>query len=79
LKVNEQYRRLIPGYMVRHKVRPGITGWAQIHGYRGGDDLASMTKRIEYDLDYLRHWSIWMDVKILVRTVLLVARDSSAY
>ena len=79
VNVNERYRALIPGYMVRHKVRPGITGWAQVHGYRGGDDLASMTTRIEYDLDYLRHWSIWMDVRILLRTLRLVFKDSSAF
>ncbi|MFT4102930.1 MAG: undecaprenyl-phosphate glucose phosphotransferase [Burkholderiaceae bacterium] len=79
LRVNEQYRSLIPGYMVRHKVRPGITGWAQVHGYRGGDDLASMTKRVEYDLAYLRDWSLWMDLRIILRTAGLVMRDSSAY
>ena len=79
VSVNEQYRRLISGYMLRHKVPPGITGWAQVNGYRGGDDLPSMTKRIEYDLDYLRHWSVWLDFKILVRTVLIVFRDSRAY
>ena len=79
VSVNEQYRRLISGYMLRHKVPPGITGWAQVNGYRGGDDLPSMTKRIEYDLDYLRRWSVWLDFKILARTVLLVFRDSRAY
>jgi putative colanic acid biosynthesis UDP-glucose lipid carrier transferase len=78
--VNEQYRRLIPGYMVRHKVKPGITGWAQVHGYRGGDDLESMTKRIEYDLDYLRQWSVRLDVQIIWRTArLLLAGDGRAY
>jgi putative colanic acid biosynthesis UDP-glucose lipid carrier transferase len=79
LKVNEQYRRLIPGYMVRYKVRPGITGWAQVHGYRGGDDLVAMTKRVEFDLDYLRQWTIWMDLRILARTIVLLARDSHAF
>jgi len=79
MMVNAQYRQQILGYMVRHKVRPGITGWAQVHGYRGGDDLNSMTKRIEYDLAYLRHWSLWMDVRILARTMLLVLKDSRAY
>lgn len=72
IAVNEQYRRLIPGYMVRHKVRPGITGWAQVNGYRGGDDLESMTKRIEYDLEYLRSWSLSLDFYILAKTALLV-------
>jgi putative colanic acid biosynthesis UDP-glucose lipid carrier transferase len=51
IAVNEQYRKLIPGYMLRHKVKPGITGWAQVNGARGGDDLESMRKRVEYDLD----------------------------
>jgi putative colanic acid biosynthesis UDP-glucose lipid carrier transferase len=64
--------------MIRHKVRPGITGWAQVHGFRG-DDLHSMTRRIEYDLEYLRRWSFWMDVCILARTVLLVFSDARAY
>ncbi len=77
--VNEQYRRLIPGYMVRHKIKPGITGWAQINGYRGGDDLESMRKRIEFDLEYLRHWSLWFDVVILCRTATVVWNDRHAY
>lgn len=77
--VNENYRSQIPSYMVRHKVRPGITGWAQVHGYRGGDDLPSMTKRIEHDLYYLRHWSLWLDLRILLRTVMVVFRDPAAY
>ena len=79
IAVNEQYRRLIPSYMIRHKVKPGITGWAQVHGYRGGDDLELMSKRIEYDLDYLRNWSLGLDIAILVRTVAIVWRDSTAY
>jgi len=77
--VNEQYRRIIPGYMVRHKVKPGITGWAQVNGYRGGDDLPSMTKRIEFDLEYLRRWSLWLDVQILLKTALMVLNDKRAY
>ena len=79
IAVNEQYRRLIPGYMVRHKIRPGITGWAQVNGYRGGDDLESMTKRIECDLEYLRCWSLGLDIRIILRTVLLVINDQRAY
>jgi len=77
--VNETYRRLIPSYMVRHKVKPGITGWAQINGYRGGDDLESMTKRIEFDLDYLCHWSLGLDIMILCRTASLIWNDRRAY
>ncbi len=79
IAVNEQYRRLIPGYMLRHKVKPGITGWAQVNGHRGGDDLESMSKRIQCDLEYLRHWSLALDVWIMLRTVGLVWRDSRAY
>jgi putative colanic acid biosynthesis UDP-glucose lipid carrier transferase len=65
--------------MVRHKVKPGITGWAQVNGYRGGDDLASMEKRIEFDLQYLRHWSLRLDFMILAKTATLVLTDRSAY
>lgn len=77
--VNEKYRSQISGYMVRHKVRPGITGWAQVNGYRGGDDLEHMTKRIYFDLQYLRNWSLVLDLQIILRTVGLVAKDSAAY
>lgn len=62
---NEEYRRKIHGYMLRHKVKPGITGWAQVNGWRGETEtLDKMEKRIEYDLDYIRNWSLWLDVKI---------------
>ncbi len=80
LAVNEQYRKLIPGYMVRHKVKPGITGWAQVNGYRGGDDLESMRNRTAYDLAYLRSWSLSLDVLILLRTAkMLIFGDSKAF
>lgn len=79
IAVNEQYRRLIPSYMARHKVKPGITGWAQINGYRGGDDLESMRKRIQCDLYYLRNWSLMLDLSIIFRTVSTVWKDSTAY
>jgi putative colanic acid biosysnthesis UDP-glucose lipid carrier transferase len=80
LAVNEHYRKVTPGYMIRHKVRPGITGWAQVNGYRGGDDLEAMRKRTEYDLAYLRTWSVALDLLILVRTArMLVAGDPKAY
>ena len=79
IAVNEQYRSLIPGYMVRHKVRPGITGWAQVNGYRGGDDLEHMRGRIECDLEYLRNWSLGLDLRIILRTIVLVFRDVRAY
>jgi putative colanic acid biosysnthesis UDP-glucose lipid carrier transferase len=78
---NEQYRGLIKGYMLRHKVKPGITGWAQVNGLRGETDtLDKMAARIEYDLDYLRNWSLWLDLWIVVRTVKVVlGRDKNAY
>jgi len=77
--VNERYRQQIPSYMIRHKVKPGITGWAQVNGYRGGDDLPTMTKRIEFDLNYLSNWSIWLDLKIILRTVAVVVKDRHAF
>jgi len=77
---NELYRKLISGYMIRHKVRPGITGWAQVNGLRGETDtLEKMRRRIEFDIDYMNHWSIWLDLKILFRTVRIVLRDKHAY
>jgi putative colanic acid biosynthesis UDP-glucose lipid carrier transferase len=77
---NEQYRGLINGYMVRHKVRPGITGWAQINGFRGETETVEMMKRrIEYDLDYLNHWSLSFDLWIILRTVLVMVKDEKAY
>jgi putative colanic acid biosynthesis UDP-glucose lipid carrier transferase len=67
---NEEYRKLIPYYMLRHKVRPGITGWAQINGFRGETDtLDKMAGRIDHDLDYIRKWSLLMDIKIIFLTV----------
>jgi putative colanic acid biosynthesis UDP-glucose lipid carrier transferase len=77
--VNEQYRRQIPGYMVRHKVKPGITGWAQVNGYRGGDDLDSMTMRITFDIEYLRHWSLGLDLIIMLKTASMIWNDRHAY
>jgi putative colanic acid biosynthesis UDP-glucose lipid carrier transferase len=77
---NEQYRKLIKGYMTRHKVRPGITGWAQVHGLRGETKtLDKMSKRIEFDLDYLRNWSLSLDIWIILKTIRLVIKDSNAY
>lgn len=77
---NEQYRQLIQGYMLRHKVKPGITGWAQVNGLRGETETVDKMKaRIEYDLDYLRHWSLALDMKIIFKTVAVVFRDGNAY
>lgn len=67
---NEQYRKQVSGYMLRHKVKPGITGWAQINGWRGETDtLDKMRKRVEFDLEYIEHWSIWLDLKIILLTL----------
>ena len=78
---NEMYRKLIKGYMVRHKVKPGITGLAQVSGCRGEtDSVEKMQKRIEYDLAYLRDWSLALDLKIIFRTVgVLLKRDENAH
>lgn len=77
---NELYRKLIKGYMVRHKVRPGITGWAQVNGQRGETDtLDKMQARINFDLDYLRNWSLELDFFIILKTIRLVFKDSAAY
>jgi len=65
----EQFRREIPGYMLRHKVKAGMTGWAQVHGLRGRTPLAD---RVEYDNYYIENWSLWLDVKVLLLTVLAV-------
>jgi putative colanic acid biosynthesis UDP-glucose lipid carrier transferase len=77
---NEQYRQLIKAYMVRHKVKPGITGWAQVNGHRGETDtIEKMQARVEYDLEYLRNWSLGLDLQIIARTVKLVFFDRNAY
>ena len=78
---NELYRGLIKGYMLRHKVKPGITGWAQVNGLRGETDtLDKMAARIAFDLDYLRCWSLALDLWIILRTIKVVlGRDKNAY
>jgi putative colanic acid biosynthesis UDP-glucose lipid carrier transferase len=77
---NEQYRKLIKGYMVRHKVKPGITGWAQVNGCRGEtEQLEKMQARINFDLQYLRNWSLKLDLMIVARTVFIVLRDRHAF
>lgn len=77
---NEKFRKVIKGYMVRHKVAPGITGLAQVSGYRGETEtLEQMEKRIEYDLDYLRNWSIALDIRILFKTFRMILSDDNAY
>ncbi len=77
---NEQYRKLISGYMLRHKVRPGITGLAQIEGWRGETDtLDKMQRRVEYDLAYIRRWSVWFDLKIIFLTIFKGFINKNAY
>ncbi len=77
---NEEYRKLIKGYMVRHKVLPGITGLAQVNGCRGETaKLEDMEARVSFDLDYLRHWSPMLDIKIILLTALKIFRDDKAY
>jgi len=77
---NEEYRKLIKAYMVRHKVKPGITGWAQVNGLRGETDtIDKMKARVEYDLEYLRNWSLALDLQIIVRTIRVVIFDRHAY
>lgn len=75
---NEMYRKLIKGYMVRHKVKPGITGWAQVNGLRGETEtLDKMKTRIDYDIDYLRNWSPKLDVYIILKTILVVFKGQN--
>ena len=77
---NEMYRKVINGYMIRHKVRPGITGWAQVNGLRGETDtLHKMRERVSYDLDYLRNWSLRLDAYIIAKTAWVVCRGNNAY
>jgi putative colanic acid biosynthesis UDP-glucose lipid carrier transferase len=77
---NEMYRRLIKNYMIRHKVKPGITGLAQVNGLRGEtDDIEKMKARVEYDLAYLRHWSVLLDLQIILKTTAAVLGKQNAY
>jgi putative colanic acid biosynthesis UDP-glucose lipid carrier transferase len=77
---NEMYRKLIKSYMIRHKVKPGITGWAQVNGLRGEtDDLEKMKARIEHDLAYLRNWSLRLDLQIVLKTVFVMLKGQNAY
>jgi putative colanic acid biosynthesis UDP-glucose lipid carrier transferase len=76
---NEEYRHKVPGYMLRHKVKPGITGLAQVNGWRGETDtLEKMERRVECDHQYIREWSLWLDLKILFQTILVVLGQENA-
>jgi putative colanic acid biosynthesis UDP-glucose lipid carrier transferase len=77
---NELYRKKIKGYMLRHKVKPGITGWAQVNGWRGETDtLEKMEKRVEHDLEYIRSWDLLWDLQIIARTVFSRKARRNAY
>jgi len=68
----DEFRREVPGYMLRHKVRAGITGWAQVHGWRGD---TSIHERVEHDLYYIQRWSFWLYLRILFMTLFRRARN----
>ncbi len=71
---------LVDYYAVRHRVKPGMTGWAQVHGLRGElDSVEKLQKRVDYDIEYIDLWTIWLDIKVILKTVALVFRDTSAY
>jgi len=77
---NEGYRRLIHGDMLRHKVKPGITGWAQVNGWRGETDtVEKMRERVGCDLQYIQEWSLWLDLKIVWMTIWVGFRGKNAY
>jgi putative colanic acid biosynthesis UDP-glucose lipid carrier transferase len=77
---NETYRSVIQNYMLRHKVKPGITGWAQVNGWRGETDtIEKMEKRVEHDLEYISRWGLWLDIKIIFLTVFGKAVRKNAY
>lgn len=77
---NEEYRKIVDNYMIRHKVKPGITGLAQVSGYRGEvDTLDKMEKRIQYDIDYIQNWSLWLDIKIIFKTITKGFSGENAY
>lgn len=80
LQHNEMYKDKLEMYMLRHRVKPGITGWAQIHGYRGETDTVDkMAKRVEFDLHYIQNWTLWMDIKIIIWTAFKGWTGNNAY
>jgi len=77
---NTEYEQLIGQYAFRHHVKPGITGWAQVNGYRGETrTLDLMQKRVEYDLWYINHWSVWLDIRIIFKTAISCFKQNTAY
>ena len=72
--------KLVDSYAGRHRVKPGITGWAQINGLRGElDSIEKVEQRVKYDIEYIEKWSLWLDLKIILRTALLIFHDPAAY
>jgi putative colanic acid biosynthesis UDP-glucose lipid carrier transferase len=77
---NEQYRSLIHGYMLRHMVKPGITGWAQVNGWRGETaELDKMEQRVQHDLEYIRNWNLLLDLKIIFLTIFGAKKSRNAF
>ena len=77
---NETYRALIRGYMLRHKVKPGITGWAQVNGWRGETpDVSWMEKRVKFDLQYIQRWTLLWDLKIILLTIFGRKKSNNAF
>lgn len=77
---NEEYRKIVDNYMIRYKVKPGITGLAQVSGYRGEvDTLDKMEKRVQYDIEYIQNWSLWLDIKIILKTMTKGFSGENAY
>lgn len=78
--MNEHFRKVVPGYILRHKVKPGITGWAQVNGWRGETDtMEKIHRRVDYDLEYLRRWSLLFDLRIIAQTIISAAWRTNAY
>jgi len=77
---NSEYEELIATYALRYHVKPGITGWAQLNGFRGETQtLDLMVKRVEFDLWYINNWSFWLDVRVLLKTLVLGIQRDCAY
>ena len=80
IEINETYKEVVDRYMLRHKVKPGITGWAQVNGFRGALDTADkMERRVQHDLYYIEHWSLWFDLKIIALTIVRGFVHENAY
>ena len=80
ISLNREYEKLIANYAFRHHIKPGLTGWAQVHGYRGETrQIAQMEQRVKYDLWYINHWSFLLDLRILLRTLVVTLRQDAAH